>query len=241
MPGWSIRIPGAGTSSRAVVGGQVVDAAAIDGVLTLRPAVFAEELLNIRPSDRAYVAAELTAFLLAWLFSLTCSVVNRPSSACLAGPNWHPEQWVHAAALLGIPTRTTCRTVPTLVSPDADDACAEVVVVRGRCFGCDDPALESWSQLLAGAAGLDVLAARFSRMDGAFISASPWPPLSEPAVLDAVRQCLLAPARADASHAGSGSRPATRLLQPHLSAEPAPRPVDGYAWADLRQRKMGRM
>ena len=49
------------------------------------------------------VAAEAMAFLASWLYGLTSPVLNRPTPVCLMGPNWRQEQWVHAAAQIGIP------------------------------------------------------------------------------------------------------------------------------------------
>jgi hypothetical protein len=89
--------------SRAVVSGKIVPYKQIKGVLTLRPAIFKEELLHIKQSDRNYIAQEMNAFLLHWLNSLRCPVLNPPTPLCLSGSNWRPEQWVRAAATLGIP------------------------------------------------------------------------------------------------------------------------------------------
>src|SRR5262249_24896153 len=67
------------SSSRswAVVGAQHVATAEITGVVTRVPCVYEQELGHIIPADRAYVAAEMTAFLHAWLSGLQCPVINR--------------------------------------------------------------------------------------------------------------------------------------------------------------------
>src|SRR5262249_31691385 len=93
------------SSSRswAVVGAQQVATAEITGVVTRMPCVYEQELGHIIPADRAYVAAEMTAFLHAWLSGLHCPVINRSTPNCLAGPDWRTEQWVRLAASLGIP------------------------------------------------------------------------------------------------------------------------------------------
>ena len=78
QPGWRFRL-GDAAGSTAVLGGEPVPASAIAGVLTRLPSVTDHDLTHIAPSDRAYVAAEMTAFLLAWLTALKCPLVNRPT------------------------------------------------------------------------------------------------------------------------------------------------------------------
>jgi hypothetical protein len=97
----------------AVIGGTVTPCREITGVLIRRPCVIEAELPHIRSADRRYVAEEMSAFLFAWLTGLTCPVLNRPRDFHLLGPPWRPEQWVRAAAALGIATRPTDRTAPT--------------------------------------------------------------------------------------------------------------------------------
>jgi hypothetical protein len=92
-------------NSTAVVDGQVVAVEEISGVLIRLPYVFEQELLHIVPGDRAYVAAEMQAFLISWLSRLKCPVLNRPTPSYLLGPNWRPQQWVYTAAQVGIPVR----------------------------------------------------------------------------------------------------------------------------------------
>ena len=99
-PGWRHRLGGAST---AVIGGETVPAAGIRGVLIRRSHMLEWEPEHIVPGDRAYVAAEMTAFLRSWLSGLGCPVLNRPAPTCLSGPGWCREQWVQTAARLGIP------------------------------------------------------------------------------------------------------------------------------------------
>ena len=173
-----------------MIGGRTMRPDQISGILTLRPAIFAPELRSIRAGDRAYVAAELNAFLLEWLMAQSCPVLNRPSLSCLAGPNWRVEQWIHAAARLGVPVRTRCRHVRNDCLPHTEERALEVVAVGERCFGCDDSRLQSWTRRLAEAAGTDLLCTRFSLAYGELLSAHPWPRLTDPAVLAAVRERL---------------------------------------------------
>ena len=109
--GWRHSLRGVGgdssplLDSTAVVDGQVVGVEEISGVLIRLPYVFEQELLHIVPDDRAYVAAEMQAFLISWLSRLKCPVLNRPTPSYLLGANWRPQQWVYAAAQVGIPVR----------------------------------------------------------------------------------------------------------------------------------------
>jgi hypothetical protein len=191
-PGWSFSIPDADHGT-AVIGGKIFQSALISGILTLRPCVFPQELHNICSEDRPYVAAELTAFLLAWLAAQPCPVLNRPTAPCLAGPNWRPEQWIRAAAGLGIPVRARRRHIPNGGDGDAaanEEEAVEITVVGNRCFGCDDPALETRTLQLAREARVELLSVRFSRSGHRFMSANPWPALTSPSILGAAQERL---------------------------------------------------
>src|SRR5258707_166954 len=69
--------PARSTGSQAVVGGRNIPVADITGVLTRLFSVQEQHLGHIVPEDRSYVASEMNAFLLAWLSSLKCPVLNR--------------------------------------------------------------------------------------------------------------------------------------------------------------------
>ena len=60
MEGW--RHVTGGDGNTAVIGGRMVAASEIDGVLTRLPAVLERELGSIAAGDRPYVAAEITAW-----------------------------------------------------------------------------------------------------------------------------------------------------------------------------------
>ena len=188
MPGWVLQVP-PGQRITAVIGGRTIPAKQIRGILTLRPCIFPEELQNIQSAHRKYVAAELNAFLLAWLTAQSCPVLNRPTACCLAGPNWRPEQWTHAAARLGIPAQTR-RHVPNENAVPIAGETLEVIAVGERCFGCGDSILRDRTLKLAQAAGVGLLSVRFSADRSRFLSASVWPSFTDPAVLEAVRQLL---------------------------------------------------
>lgn len=187
--GWSLSVPWTSCGT-AVVSGQIVQPAQISGILTLRPYIFPQELRTICSDDRVYVAAEQTAFLLAWLTAQSCPVLNRPTASCLAGPSWHLEQWTHAAAELGIPVRTSRRHVPIGSAGPNEEEAVEIIAAGKLCFGCDDPTLKTWTLQLARKAGVKLLSARFSRANSCFLSAHPWPALTDPAILATVREQL---------------------------------------------------
>jgi hypothetical protein len=191
--GWCHPVGAAGRST-AVVGGRVVAVEGISGVLTRRPYVVEQELGHIVPADRAYVASEMTAFLLSWLSSLECPVLNRPTPSGLSGPNWWPEQWAYAAARSGLPVRPVRRRAAL-----ADDAPAAadpppltVTIVGERCIGPVDPALAAQARRFARAVGVDLLAVHFSGPEpGAeFLGADLWPDVTAPEIASAIFEYL---------------------------------------------------
>lgn len=179
-PGWRFD-PGASHLSTAVVGGRRIRCREIGGVLIRLACVGEWDLEHIAAVDRAYVASEMTAFLLAWLSGLACPVVNRPTPLCLSGPNWRPEQWTHAAASLGIQVRPVDRRVARRsadVSPgDAASCPTTVTVVGSRCLGTQDEVLRVQARRLAEAAGVSLVGLRFGGRDGeyTFLGADLWP------------------------------------------------------------------
>src|SRR5262245_2467532 len=100
--GWRDHV-GRHAGATAGIDGRVVSTDDITGVLTRLAAVEERELTHIVPDDRAYVAQEMTAFLVSWLSGLSCPMLNRPTPGCLAGPPWRRERWIHEAARLHIP------------------------------------------------------------------------------------------------------------------------------------------
>ena len=194
-PGWTLHVPGATGRSRAVVAGEAIGSEEIAGVVVRLPRVAAEELTWIVRADRAYVAAEMTAFLLAWLSDLTCPVLNQPAPPGLAAPNWWPERWTLLAARLGIPARPVHHRVEPgeageagARGPDPECPLTSVTVVGDRCFGSSDRALTDAARRIAAASGADLLAVRFAADDRGprFAGADPWPDLLAPEVGDAV-------------------------------------------------------
>ena len=185
--GWTFRLDDP-AGMTAVLAGRPLRVAAIAGVVTRLAGVTEDDLPHIAPEDRSYVAAEMNAFLLAWLTSLACPVVNRPTPQCLSGPHWRQERWVIAAERLGIAARPVVRRASDGIGPAADRRGHIVTVVGSRHFGADDGALAERAHALADAAGVELLAVEFDgpRRDARFVDASLWPDLRDGAVADAM-------------------------------------------------------
>jgi hypothetical protein len=194
VAGWRF-CPSSPDASTAVVDGRVVPCKDITGVLTRLPSIFPWELVRIRREDRVYVAAEMGAFLVAWLSSLSCPVLNRPVGACLSGPNWRPEQWARAAFGVNIPVKTMERRVlrGTTSEPGVSEAgSVGVTVVGDQWFGKIDPRLGVQARSLAVAARVDLLEVRFSGCEaGSWLeSVNLWPDLARADAADAALQYL---------------------------------------------------
>jgi hypothetical protein len=187
--GWRYDVT-APEDSLAVIGGQKIPCSEITGVLTRRPCILEEELLHITPGDRRYVAAEMNAFLIAWLSSLSCPMFNRPTASSLSGPNWRREQWIHAAARQGIPVRPGYRWVPFERDEHpaiSKENVSEVTIVGERSFGEVDEVVVAQAKRLAAAAGVNLLSVAFdgSQAGASFIGANPIPPITS-GVADAI-------------------------------------------------------
>ncbi|TMQ07446.1 MAG: hypothetical protein E6J90_05300 [Deltaproteobacteria bacterium] len=157
-PGWRHYAPG-GDAGRAMIGGAPVPVAEIRGVVTRVPHIRALDLPQIVAEDREYVAAELNAFLTAWLDTLPCPVLNRPSAGSLIGPAFSHERWLVAAARAGISVATRRHRAPAL---DRPPAMAIATVVGERWFGAVEPEVGAQAVRLARAAGVELLTVRFT-------------------------------------------------------------------------------
>jgi hypothetical protein len=193
VPGWRHYVAAAG-NPMAVIDGRKVAPGEITGVVTCLPHVSELELLHIVPSDRAYVAAEMSAFLLSWLSALSCPVVNRPSPTCLCGPYWRPEQWASVAAQVGMRVQPVHRRVALAdgSGPAVPDG-VTVTVVGGRCLGHADTTVMAAARRLAQAADVDLLTLHVGSAgpDATFLGASPWPDLNSDETVDAVLEYIL--------------------------------------------------
>jgi hypothetical protein len=117
-----------------VVGGERYSIRSITGIVTLVPRIFARELFDVRSEDRSYAAAEANAFALFVLSKMPCPVVNRPTPDCLSGPNWRPEQWMHASFEAGIRTKKSKRSDRALPQEIETHQLTFVTVLAGKCL-----------------------------------------------------------------------------------------------------------
>lgn len=92
-PGWSLAND---DPVSAVASGARFVPSDLDGVVCRLPAVGVDDVGWVHPDDRPYAAAELNAFLLAWLESLPCPVLNPRSGEVLCG--WADRAEVTSAA-----------------------------------------------------------------------------------------------------------------------------------------------
>ena len=163
----------------------------ICGVLTRLTQVSEDDLPHIVPADRAYVASEMGAFLLAWLSALPCPILNRPTPVCLSGGWLRHEQWIHLAFRLGIPVAPLTQRVmfstrqghatPRIRSLD-------VTLIGQKVLGCKNAGLVAKAQALAGAAGVDFMTVRFSaaKSGAAFLDVNAWPDIAHDEIASAV-------------------------------------------------------
>lgn len=182
-PGWRYHV-GNPNASSLVLHGNKLPVSEISGVLTRLPYVWVEELPEIVPTDRAYVASEICAFLLCWLSELNCPVLNRPRPGCLTGPCLRPEQWVATASRLGMRVRPVRREADGSIARQVDsteDGSVTVNVIGDRILGSADEALNIQARQLAEALDVALLGVRFSspEADAAFLEATLCPDLDD--------------------------------------------------------------
>jgi hypothetical protein len=87
---------------RWVVQGQTLADAEVSGVFVARSAVHASELHATHPHDRAYMAAELTAFVTHVLASTSARVSTPVVDGAFGDATLRPERWMPLAARCGI-------------------------------------------------------------------------------------------------------------------------------------------
>ena len=169
--GWCFE-PSAPSTGHATIERRRVPLSDIEGICALLPAVLESDLPHITQGDRSYIAAEMTAFLCAWLTSLPCPKVNPPSPYCLCGLNWRTERWIHLAARLGLPIRGVVRSAGRAgPAPNIGGGTETGVVVGDRVFGPLDRTAAGWATLIAQAAGVRLLNVHIGRdAAGAFVA-----------------------------------------------------------------------
>jgi hypothetical protein len=192
VSGWRYRVSDPLVST-ATIGGLEIKQSEIEGVLTRLPWVWESELVEIVAGDRAYVAAEMSAFLVCWLSGLTCPVLNKPTANSLNGPGWGRERWILAASKAGMrvnPVRRRASPSPNSTGDaEVHDGRKEVsvTVVGDRCFGDVSKTLREQTRRLASIAEMDFLTVQFSsREPNAFIGANAFPDIENNIVSDAV-------------------------------------------------------
>lgn len=188
--GWRDHV-GRHAGATAGVDGRVVSTDNITGVLTRLAAIDERELTHIVPDDRAYVAQEMTAFLVSWLSGLSCPMLNRPTPGCLAGPPWRRERWIHEAARLHIPVVPVRRGVAPGLSPAPEPSGpgrSTITIVGDRWFGDADEGLAYDARRLADAAGVDLVAVHFSgpRYGDCLLGADVLPDVTAPGIGEAI-------------------------------------------------------
>jgi hypothetical protein len=191
VAGWRYHLANP-SEATAVIGGRNVVVREIRGVLTRLPWVTEHELVSIVPADRAYVAAEMSAFLAFWLSDLRCRVLNRPTPGSLSGPAWRQEQWFFAGKRAGMRVAPERRqlSLKSAVMPPEQMAAITVTVVGGSCMGQVDSSLLEQSRKLAEAADVELLGIQFSNAnsDATFLNATLYPEIESIEITDAILQ-----------------------------------------------------
>jgi hypothetical protein len=182
----------------------------IRGVLSRLPQVGAHELPLIASDEQAYVASEIMAFLVAWLASLPCRVLNRPTPLDLTGPAWHREQWIRCAGEAGLRVQPLGRVAPSFAGiggqgdvgshSTPESAWTESValsligerVLYDPALGPLDDAILGGVRRLARRARVEVMTAQFCRSgdDLMFCGAANGVDLGNATVADAIAQHL---------------------------------------------------
>jgi hypothetical protein len=162
----------------------------VTSVLTRLAGIGPTDLWHVDPQDLHYAASELEAFLRAWLGAWTGPVVNRPSTTCLNGPGWRPEQWAVAATQVKFDVSPVRRRVALHAAPDPvpSPTLTQVTVVGDRWFGPVRDGVGRRLCSLAVAAGCTVLEAALDEDTLAHLSA--WPDVAAPDVADALAVLL---------------------------------------------------
>jgi hypothetical protein len=152
------------------------------------------DLTHVRTGDRDYVAAEMTAFLRAWLTGLPCPVVNPPTSTCLSGPALTDHQWVVLCNQLSVPVRPARHTVPAAPGHRHIPAACRVTICRGvsTATGPCSAVLLEHARRLAAQVRVEWLAVLFDGDDhqAAACQVQTWPDLADPAIREALVHAL---------------------------------------------------
>jgi hypothetical protein len=192
ISGWRCRINDP-FNSTAIIDGVEVKPSDIGGVLSRLQWIWEGELEGIVADDRAYVAAEMSAFLVFWLSALSCPILNRPTANSLNGSGWGSERWNFAAFKAGMRVSPIQRRA-SLASASIEDSEVHngrqqisVTVVGDRCLGDADKTLLEQARRLANIAKMDFLTVQFSSAEAnaAFVGVNIFPDIDNNSVADA--------------------------------------------------------
>ena len=164
-----------------VIGTERISMQEIDGVITRLPAIVEKDLPHIVEADRTYVAAEMTAFLLACLSSLKCQVSNKPTANCLAGPYMSPSKWIYMIGQMGIPVLQYIYDEENGLVPEAINENSIVTVIGEACLGDVHPRLHKHSKRIADEYGVDFIEVKFTDpdADARVVSVNLWPSITK--------------------------------------------------------------
>jgi hypothetical protein len=158
-PGW--RWPGTTAGGRRtwVIDGTALPDSEVTGVFIRRSAVYPDELTGTHPDDRAYLAAEVHAFLVFVLATTGARVVNPARDGTLGTDAMRPERWIGVASRLGVPVARLRLTSAT--PPPPADATTIVEVVGGDSMAAPLGPLGEAAVAVTGALGLTWAVAAF--------------------------------------------------------------------------------
>ncbi len=162
--GWRY-VVGRPERATACASGEILAAGQIAAVLCRIVAVVPQDLGHLHGDDRAFAAAEMNAFLRAWLAQFAGRRGNEPNGTSLAGPAWHAMRWRWLAARLGVPAVAASFAMPDAPPSDLDARSdpdgVTVLVIGGQVVRRTDPTLERYSLRIAREVGSSLLALRF--------------------------------------------------------------------------------
>jgi hypothetical protein len=211
-PGWRYELGDHAGLSQAVVATRACPEEQLTGVITRLASVTPADLPHIDPADRTYVAQEMHAFLLAWLHTLPCPVLNRPTPVCLAGEWWAPQTWIHKASRLGIPVAKSewsvmrGRRTKAVQRVTEESSTVDITIVGSQIIGSAAPSVVQYANKLAQATALNLMTFRFTSPndEAQFLDVSLRPNLMDRTIAAAVMRHVMP----QGSSVGSEATPA---------------------------------
>jgi hypothetical protein len=108
--------------------GRTLRMPAVQGMINRIRAVPTAHLHAADDAERDYAASELHAFLLGWLASFDCAMLNPPAPESLAGPSHSRLSALHFAAISGLGCRRT--NITTMAPQPLEQAPTERIAVH---------------------------------------------------------------------------------------------------------------